>query len=142
MRHPQRAVRAKRFADDRPRRPRDPQGAHPLRATHRPARRGRREHARCAEPPPDPDQLPRPGDEHDRQSRLSVLHPGGPLMPLKDAFPVLDDRRYDDIVAEIRTRIPRYTPEWRPGWSDLNDNDPGIILAQTFAWLADMLLFR
>ena len=63
-------------------------------------------------------------------------------MPLKDAFPVLDDRRYDDIVAEIRTRIPRYTPEWRPQWSDLNDNDPGMILAQTFAWLADMLLFR
>jgi predicted phage baseplate assembly protein len=63
-------------------------------------------------------------------------------MPLKDATPVLDDRRYDDIVAEIRTRIPRYTPEWRPQWSDLNDNDPGVILAQTFAWLADMLLFR
>jgi predicted phage baseplate assembly protein len=63
-------------------------------------------------------------------------------MPLKDATPVLDDRRYDDIVAEIRTRIPRYTPEWRPQWSDLNDNDPGIILAQTFAWLSDMLLFR
>jgi predicted phage baseplate assembly protein len=63
-------------------------------------------------------------------------------MPLKDATPVLDDRRYVDIVAEIRTRIPRYTPEWRPQWSDLNDNDPGIILAQTFAWLSDMLLFR
>ena len=63
-------------------------------------------------------------------------------MPLTDATPVLDDRRYEDIVAEIRTRIPRYTPEWRPQWSDLNDNDPGIILAQTFAWLSDMLLFR
>jgi predicted phage baseplate assembly protein len=63
-------------------------------------------------------------------------------MPLKDAIPVLDDRRYDDIVAEIRTRIPRYTPEWKPQWSDLNDSDPGIILAQTFAWLSDMLLFR
>ena len=63
-------------------------------------------------------------------------------MPLKDALPVLDDRRYDDIVAEIRTRIPRYTPEWRPQWNDLNDNDPGMILAQTFAWLSEMLLFR
>lgn len=63
-------------------------------------------------------------------------------MPLKDALPVLDDRRYDDIVAEIRARIPRYTPEWKPQWSDLNDSDPGVILAQTFAWLSDMLLFR
>lgn len=63
-------------------------------------------------------------------------------MPLKDAFPVLDDRRYGDIVAEIRTRIPRYAPEWKPQWNDLNDNEPGMILAQTFAWLCDMLLFR
>lgn len=63
-------------------------------------------------------------------------------MPLKDAIPVIDDRRYADIVAEIRTRIPRYTPEWRPQWSDLNDSDPGMILAQTFAWLSEMLLFR
>jgi predicted phage baseplate assembly protein len=63
-------------------------------------------------------------------------------MPLETQFPVLDDRRYDDIVEEIRTRIPRYTPEWRPQWSDLNDSDPGMILAQTFAWLSDMLLYR
>jgi predicted phage baseplate assembly protein len=63
-------------------------------------------------------------------------------MPLKNAIPVIDDRRYADIVAEIRTRIPRYTPEWRPQWSDLNDSDPGMILAQTFAWLSEMLLFR
>lgn len=63
-------------------------------------------------------------------------------MPLRDAIPVLDDRRYADIVAEIRTRIPRYTPEWRPQWNDLNDSDPGMILAQTFAWLSEMLLFR
>jgi predicted phage baseplate assembly protein len=63
-------------------------------------------------------------------------------MPLKDAFPVLDDRRYGDIVAEIRTRIPRYTPEWKPQWNDLNDSEPGMILAQTFAWLSEMLLYR
>jgi predicted phage baseplate assembly protein len=63
-------------------------------------------------------------------------------MPLKDAVPVVDDRTYGDILAEIRTRIPRYTPEWKPQWSDLNDSDPGMILAQTFAWLSEMLLFR
>jgi hypothetical protein len=66
-------------------------------------------------------------------------------MPLEDYLPQIDDRRYDDIVAEIRTRIARYAPEWRPGesaWTDVNDNDPGITLAQVFAWLAEMLLYR
>lgn len=66
-------------------------------------------------------------------------------MPLTDYLPAIDDRRYDDIVAEIRTRIARYAPEWRPGqsaWTDVNDNDPGITLAQVFAWQADMLLYR
>ncbi|HKP51315.1 MAG TPA: putative baseplate assembly protein [Chloroflexia bacterium] len=59
-------------------------------------------------------------------------------MPLQSDLPVLDDRRYKDIVNELRTRVPRYTPEW----TDLNDNDPGMALAQLFAWLADMLLYR
>lgn len=59
-------------------------------------------------------------------------------MPLADALPVIDDRRYDDILAEARTRIPRYTPEW----TDLNDNDPGMTLVQLFAWMSDMLLYR
>ena len=67
-------------------------------------------------------------------------------MPLESALPVIDDRRYDDIVAEVRARIPRYTPEWTPDadplWNDLNDSDPGITLAQLFAWLSEMLLYR
>ena len=61
-------------------------------------------------------------------------------MPLQ--VPIIDDRNYEDIVAELRTRVSRYTPEWKPQWNDLNDNDPGMILAQTFAWLSEMLLFR
>ena len=53
--------------------------------------------------------------------------------------PVLaGEKRFDDIVTEARTRIPRYTPEW----TDLNDNDPGITLVQLFAWMSDMLLYR
>lgn len=63
-------------------------------------------------------------------------------MPLNDALPVIDDRTYDDIVAEMRARIARYTPEWQPVWSDVNDSDPGITLAQVFAWLSEMLLYR
>jgi predicted phage baseplate assembly protein len=66
-------------------------------------------------------------------------------MPLQDHLPQIDDRRFDDLVTEIRTRIARYTPEWRPGetlWSDVNDSDPGVTLAQVFAWQAEMLLYR
>ena len=59
-------------------------------------------------------------------------------MPLNDAIPRIDNRRYDDLLAEVRTRIPRYTPEW----TDLNDNDPGIALVQVFAWMTDQLIYR
>jgi predicted phage baseplate assembly protein len=56
--------------------------------------------------------------------------------------PTIDDRRYADIVAEARNRIARYTPEWQPVWSDVNDSDPGVTLVQLFAWMSDMLLYR
>ena len=59
-------------------------------------------------------------------------------MPLEDYLPRIDNRRFDDILAEVRTRIPRYTPEW----TDFNDNDPGMTLAQLFAWMTDLLLYR
>ena len=42
----------------------------------------------------------------------------------------------------MRTRIARYTPEWTPVWTDVNDNDPGITMVQVFAWLAEMLTYR
>jgi predicted phage baseplate assembly protein len=59
-------------------------------------------------------------------------------MPLADLLPVIDDRRFADLVAEARTRIPRYTPEW----TDLNENDPGIALLELFAWMTELLTFR
>ncbi|HYJ48074.1 MAG TPA: putative baseplate assembly protein, partial [Pyrinomonadaceae bacterium] len=59
-------------------------------------------------------------------------------MPLENILPSIDDRRFDDIVAEARTRIARYAPEW----TDVNDNDPGMALVQVFAWLTEMLLYR
>src|SRR5207249_4465720 len=59
-------------------------------------------------------------------------------MPLQSYLPVIDNRRYSDMLDELRTRVPRYTPEW----TDLNDSDPGMALAQLFAWLTDMLLYR
>lgn len=59
-------------------------------------------------------------------------------MPIESYLPTIDNRRFDDILAEIRTRIPRYTPEW----TDFNDSDPGMTLAQLFAWMSDLLLYR
>ena len=50
----------------------------------------------------------------------------------------LDDRRFDDIVAQARQLIPQYCPEW----TDHNTSDPGIALLEIFAWMTDLLLFR
>src|SRR6266487_4308141 len=63
-------------------------------------------------------------------------------MPLSQAIPTIDDRDFDSLLAEVRTRIARYTPEWTPVWTDVNDNDPGITMVQVFAWLAEILTYR
>ncbi|MFN7931267.1 MAG: putative baseplate assembly protein [Blastocatellia bacterium] len=63
-------------------------------------------------------------------------------MPLETLLPQLDDRRYDDLMTEVRTRIARYTPEWTPVWTDTNESDPGITMVEVFAWLAELLAFR
>ncbi len=57
-------------------------------------------------------------------------------MPLPDI--TLDDRTFEDLVAEAKRRIPGYTPEW----TDLNESDPGITLVQLFAWLSEMIIWR
>ena len=57
-------------------------------------------------------------------------------MPLE--APKLDTRNFEEIFAEARLRIPRYTPEW----TDFNESDPGITLLQLFAWLSEMMLYQ
>ncbi len=52
--------------------------------------------------------------------------------------PRLDDRQFDDLVAEARARIPLYTKEW----TDHNLSDPGITLIELFAWMMDIVLYR
>lgn len=59
-------------------------------------------------------------------------------MPLRNEYPVIDDRRYADLVQEARARIPRYTSEW----TDLNDNEPGMAVVQLMAWMSDLLIAR
>ena len=57
-------------------------------------------------------------------------------MPIRP--PALDDRRYDDLVAELVARIPAHTPEW----TNPRLGDPGRTLIELFAWLGDALLYR
>lgn len=52
--------------------------------------------------------------------------------------PALDDRRYEDLVAELLERIPAHTPEW----TNPRAGDPGRTLIELFAWLGDALLYR
>ena len=52
--------------------------------------------------------------------------------------PILDDRRFQDIVDEAKKRIPHYCKEW----TDHNVSDPGVTFIELFAWMTDMLLFR
>jgi predicted phage baseplate assembly protein len=52
--------------------------------------------------------------------------------------PLLDDRRFQDIVDEAKRLIPRYCPEW----TDHNLSDPGIALIELFAWMTEMTLYR
>jgi predicted phage baseplate assembly protein len=51
---------------------------------------------------------------------------------------VLDDRGFQELVSEARTRIALACPEW----TEHNVSDPGITLIELFAWMTEMLLYR
>jgi predicted phage baseplate assembly protein len=53
-------------------------------------------------------------------------------------LPSLDDRKFSDLMAEMKALIPRYAP----GWTDHNVSDPGITLVELFAWLTEALIYR
>lgn len=53
-------------------------------------------------------------------------------------LPVLDDRTYADFANAARARIPSLTPDW----TDHNPSDPGIVLVEMLAWLAEIVLYR
>jgi Baseplate J-like protein len=57
-------------------------------------------------------------------------------MPIQ--LPNLDDRTYDDLVAEGLHLIPTYAPEW----TNYNPADPGITLIELFAYLTELLIYR
>ena len=57
-------------------------------------------------------------------------------MPLP--VPNLDDRAFQDLVNETRSRIPLYCPEW----TDHNLSDPGITLIELFSWMMELVIYR
>ena len=57
-------------------------------------------------------------------------------MPLP--APNLDDRRFQQLVDEAKRFIQQRLPEW----SDHNVSDPGVTLVETFAHMADQLIYR
>ena len=57
-------------------------------------------------------------------------------MPIRP--PALDDRSFDDLLADLVRRIPAHTPEW----TNPREGDPGLTLIDLFAWLGDTILYR
>lgn len=52
--------------------------------------------------------------------------------------PNLDDIGFNELVADAKSFIPLYDPEW----TNYNPSDPGITLMELFAWLSEMVLYR
>lgn len=52
--------------------------------------------------------------------------------------PNLDDRRFNDLMAETLGKIKATCPQW----TDLSPSDPGIALLEAFAYLTEILLYR
>lgn len=52
--------------------------------------------------------------------------------------PDLDDRSFDDLVAEARQIIERSCPQW----TDRSPSDPGMVLVDVFAHLTEVMLYR
>ena len=73
------------------------------------------------------------GDAGQIQARVPR---GSRLMPIRP--PALDDRSFDDLVADLVRRIPAHTPEW----TNPREGDPGRTLIDLFAWLGDTILYR
>jgi len=57
-------------------------------------------------------------------------------MPLPN--PTLDNRRFDQLVAEGRALIPRLASTW----TDQNPSDPGITILELGAWMAEQNIYR
>ena len=57
-------------------------------------------------------------------------------MPIET--PNLDDRDFQQLLAEAAGVIRKYSPQW----TDLSPGDPGMILLEVFAHLTEVMLYR
>ena len=57
-------------------------------------------------------------------------------MPIQ--LPNLDDRTYDDLMAEALSLLPTYDADW----TNYNPSDPGITLIELFAYMTEMMIYR
>lgn len=57
-------------------------------------------------------------------------------MPIQP--PVIDDRRFEQLVEDTLARAPVHTPEW----TNFNQSDPGVTLVQLFSFVAENVLYR
>src|SRR5664279_3516818 len=57
-------------------------------------------------------------------------------MPLP--LPDLDDRDFEQLLAEATQRIRQSNA----AWDDLSPSDPGIVLLELFAYLTDTMIYR
>jgi hypothetical protein len=57
-------------------------------------------------------------------------------MPLPS--PNLDNRNFEQLVAEAVSKIEHLSPEW----TDRSKSDPGIVLLELFAYLTDTMIYR
>jgi hypothetical protein len=49
----------------------------------------------------------------------------------------LDDRSFEDLMAEAISLIPRYNREW----TDFNASDPGVTVLELLAWISESTLY-
>jgi hypothetical protein len=52
--------------------------------------------------------------------------------------PQLDDRRWDDLVAEAKA----YLKDKTEAWTDFSPSDPGVVLVELFAHLTELMIYR
>src|SRR5262245_30495178 len=57
-------------------------------------------------------------------------------MPIET--PNLDDRDFQQLLAEATGIIRKYSPQW----TDLSPSDPGMILLEAFAHLTEVMIYR
>src|SRR5215475_8636257 len=57
-------------------------------------------------------------------------------MPIE--APNLDDRDFEQLVAEAAGVIRKHSPQW----TDLSPSDPGMILLEAFAHLTEVMIYR